>query len=103
VLLQCICILQPQLVHLFQSSSLLPSLLLLVVPTSLRFLYSFLYSEHIHLIQVLASFPCPIPPGHSLPLVWHVSHNIAAFILGLQSAYEGKHEAFGLLSLANFT
>jgi hypothetical protein len=32
-----------------------------------------------------------------------MSHNIAAFVLGLQSAYEGEHTAFGLLNLANFT
>jgi hypothetical protein len=32
-----------------------------------------------------------------------MSHNITAFVLGLLSAYEGEHVAFGLLSLANFT
>jgi hypothetical protein len=42
-------ILQTQLAHLFQSSSLIPRALLMVVLASLTFLYSFLY---INLIQV---------------------------------------------------
>jgi hypothetical protein len=41
-------------------------------------------------------------PSLAEPLL-SVSHNIAAFVLGLQSTYEGEHEAFGLMSLANFT
>jgi hypothetical protein len=45
----------------------------------------------------------PIPPLHNIPLVWPMSHNITAFVLGLQSTYEGEHVTFGLLSLANFT
>jgi hypothetical protein len=32
-----------------------------------------------------------------------MSHNITAFVLGLQSAYEGEHAMFGLLSLTNST
>jgi hypothetical protein len=75
----------------------------MVAPDSLKFLYSFLYCEHIKLIQIFGFLPLPIPLLHSLSLVWPVSHNIAAFVLGLESAYEGEHEAFGLLSLANFT
>jgi hypothetical protein len=39
----------------------------------------------------------------SLPLVLPMAHNITAFALGLQSAHEGEHVAFGLLNLANFT
>jgi hypothetical protein len=31
-----------------------------------------------------------------------MSINITAFVLGLQSAYEGKHAIFGLLSPTNF-
>jgi hypothetical protein len=53
--------------------------------------------------KLLVSFPCPTPPLHSLPLVWFMSYNIAAFILSIQSTYEGEHVAFGFLSLASFT
>jgi hypothetical protein len=74
----------------------------MVALDSLRLLYSFLYHEHINLIQVFG-FLLLSYPSLSLPLVWRMSHNIAAFVLGLQSAYEGEHAAFGLLSLANFT
>jgi hypothetical protein len=33
--------------------------------------------------------------------MWPKSNHIVAFALDLQSAYEGKHMIFGLLSLAN--
>jgi hypothetical protein len=33
------------------------------------------------------------------PLSVTLSHNIAAFVLGLQFEYEGEHAAFGLLNL----
>jgi hypothetical protein len=46
-LLPCSCILQPKLVHLYQTSSLLPSHLTIVASVSLRLLYSLLYSGHI--------------------------------------------------------
>jgi hypothetical protein len=32
-----------------------------------------------------------------------MSHSIAALVLGLPTAYEGEHAAFGLLILTNFT
>jgi hypothetical protein len=83
VLFPCTCILQPKLVHLCKTSSLFPSPLPMVTPASLRFLHSFLYSEHINLSQVFFSFPCPVPPVGGLTLVWPVSHDIAAFVLGL--------------------
>jgi hypothetical protein len=47
----CICVLQPKLVHQYQTSLLLPSPLPIVASVSLRLLYSFLYSEHIHHTQ----------------------------------------------------
>jgi hypothetical protein len=31
-----------------------------------------------------------------------MSNNITAFVLGSKSSYEGEHEIFALLSLANF-
>jgi hypothetical protein len=58
-LLLCLCILQPILVYLYQTSSLLPSPLPTVAPASLRLLYSPLYSEHINHIQVLRFLPFP--------------------------------------------
>jgi hypothetical protein len=57
VLFPCTYVLKPQFINLFQSSSLLPSLLQMVALASLKFLYSFLYSEHINHIQVLHFLP----------------------------------------------
>jgi hypothetical protein len=33
--------------------------------------------------------------------MWSKSNHIAAFVLDLKYAYEGEHNIFGLLSLAN--
>jgi hypothetical protein len=59
VLFPCTYVLQPQLVHLFQYSALLSSPLVMVAPASLRFLYSFLHSEHIKQIQIFSFLPLP--------------------------------------------
>jgi hypothetical protein len=56
-LLPCICILQPILVHLYQTSSPLPGPFLIVASISLRLFYSLLYSGHINHIQVLGFLP----------------------------------------------
>jgi hypothetical protein len=105
VLFPCICIFQAKLVHLYQTSLLLPSPLPIVASASLRLLSSFLYSEHITHIEVVGFLPYPYPyPSHvQSPLsVQPMSNNITAFVLGLNSAYEGEHVIFGLLSLTNF-
>jgi hypothetical protein len=47
-LLPCTCVLQPTQVHLYQTSSLLPSHLPILASASLRLLYSLLYSGHIN-------------------------------------------------------
>jgi hypothetical protein len=99
-LFPCICVLQPQLIHLFQSSLLLPSLLPMVTLASLKFLYLFLYSKHMNHIQIFSFLPLPYLSLAQSPL--SVTH-IAAFVLGLQSGYEENMWLFGLLSLANFT
>jgi hypothetical protein len=52
ILFPCIYVLQPQLVHLFWSSLLLPSPFPMVAPARLGFLYSFLYRKLISHIQV---------------------------------------------------
>jgi hypothetical protein len=52
-LLPCTCVLQLTLVHVYQTSSLLPSPPPIVALASLRLLYLFLYSKHINHIQVL--------------------------------------------------
>jgi hypothetical protein len=73
VLFPCISILEPQLVHLFQASSLLPSALPMVAPNSLGFPYSFLHSEHINHIQVFCFPHLPYPSSEWPPLsVTHV-------------------------------
>jgi hypothetical protein len=70
MLFLCIYVLQPQLAHLNQSSSLL---LPMVASASLRFLYSFLYSEHINHIQAFGFLPLHYPsreqPSLSVTLV----------------------------------
>jgi hypothetical protein len=68
VLLPRTCVLQSRLVHLYQTSSLLPSPLPIVASAILRWLYSLLCSEHINHIQVLGFLPFLIPPMHVLPL-----------------------------------
>jgi hypothetical protein len=47
-LLSCTCVLQPEFIHLYQTSSLLPGHLPMVASASLRLLYSLLYSGHIN-------------------------------------------------------
>jgi hypothetical protein len=102
-LFPCLWILQPMLVHLYQTSSLLPSPFLIVASASLRLLYSLLYSGHINHLQVLGFLPFSyFSHVHSPLSVWPMSNNITAFDLSLQCAYEGEHAIFGLLSLANF-
>jgi hypothetical protein len=61
VSLLCICVPQPILVHLYQTSSLLPSPLHIVASANLRLLYLLLHSEHVNHIQVLGFLPFPIP------------------------------------------
>jgi hypothetical protein len=80
----CICVLQPILVHLYRTSSLLPSPLPIVALATLRWLYSFLYSENINHIQVFGLLPLPHPScAWSHLSVGPVSNNITAFVLGL--------------------
>jgi hypothetical protein len=77
-------VLQPTLVHLYQTSSLLPSPFPIAASASLRLLYSLLLSKHINHFQVLGFLPFPIPPHVCSPLsVWPMSNNIIAFVLGL--------------------
>jgi hypothetical protein len=90
------------LVHLYQTSSLLPGHLPIVASASLRLLYSLFYSEYISHIQVLGFLPFPYSSCAHFPLsMWPMSNNITAFVLDLKSSYEGEHTI--LLSLANFT
>jgi hypothetical protein len=67
-LLPCMCVLQPTLVHLYLTSSLLPS----VLPT---------VASAINHIQVLGFLPFPYPSHACSPLsVWSMSNNITAFV-----------------------
>jgi hypothetical protein len=78
MLFPCMCVLQPKLVHLYQTSSLLPSPPSIVASISLRLLYSFLYREHINHIQHFGFLPLPYSTVHGLLLVWSVYNNITA-------------------------
>jgi hypothetical protein len=83
-LLPCICVLQPRLIHLYQTSSVLPGPLPIVASASLRLLYSLLYSEHIKHFQVLGFLTFLYSSHACSPLsVWPMSNNITAFVLGL--------------------
>jgi hypothetical protein len=66
-LLPCTCVMQPTLVHLCQTSSLLSGHLPILTSISLRLLYSLLYSGPIKYSRVLAFLPFPIPPVLSSP------------------------------------
>jgi hypothetical protein len=101
VLFPCICVLQLKLFHLNQTSSLLSSPFPIVAYASLRILYSFLYINHIQGFEFL---PFPYSSHEWSPLrVQPMCNDTTAFVLGVQSAHEGEHVAFGLLNLANFT
>jgi hypothetical protein len=101
-LLSCTCILQPELVHLYQTSTLLPSHLPKVASVILRLLY---FSSMVDTSNTF-NFRFPTFPysscTHSSLSGWPMSNNITAFVWSLKSAYEGEHTIFGFMSLANF-
>jgi hypothetical protein len=63
----CIYVVQPKLVHFYQTSSLLSGPLPIVASASLKFLYSMSTSTT---FKFLVSFPFLILPVHVLPLVY---------------------------------
>jgi hypothetical protein len=58
----------PELIHFYQTSSLLPSHLPIETSVVLRLLYSLLYSGHIKHFQILGFLPFLIPHVCVLPL-----------------------------------
>jgi hypothetical protein len=83
VLLPCTWVLQATLIHLYQTSSLLPSPLPIVASASLRLLYSLLYGEHFNHTQVLGFLPFSYSSYARSPLTLWPMTNITAFVLGL--------------------
>jgi hypothetical protein len=79
-LFPCTSVLQPTLVHLYQTSSLLPSPLPIVASASLKLLYSLIYSGHINTSFRFSSFSLFLPCVCSPLSVWPVSHNITAVV-----------------------
>jgi hypothetical protein len=78
------CILQPPLVHLYQTSSLLLGPLPIVASANLKLLSLLLNREHINHIQVLGFLSFPYFSHVCSPLSgWPMSNNITAFIFGL--------------------
>jgi hypothetical protein len=72
-LLPCTSVLQPTSVHLYQTSSLLPTPLPIVASASLILLYLLLNREHINHTQVLGFLPFPYSSRVHSPLsVTHV-------------------------------
>jgi hypothetical protein len=101
-LLPCTSVLQPKLIHLYLTFSLLPGHLPILTSRCFKFsVLAALQWGH----QTLPSFGFPTYPHTSCmcsPLsVQPKSNNIAAFALDLKSTYDGEHMIFGLLSLAN--
>jgi hypothetical protein len=58
-LLPCTCVLQPALIHLYLTSSLLPGPFPIVASASFTLFYLLFYIEHINHIQVLGFLPFP--------------------------------------------
>jgi hypothetical protein len=99
-LFPCTFVLHPTLVHLCQTTSLLPGPLPILASASLRLLCLLLYRQHINNIQGFVSFlfsysSCACYPLSVLPM-----SNCICF--DIESTYEGECVVFGLLSLANF-
>jgi hypothetical protein len=59
LLLPCTCVLQPELINLYQTSSLLPGYLSIATSVSLSLLYLLFYNGHIKRFQVLGFLPFP--------------------------------------------
>jgi hypothetical protein len=104
----CTCVLHMHMCITSQTDSSLPDLF----TTSQSPSHSDLCSFKVTLLtplqwahQTILSFRFLTSPYFSCmcsPLrVWPKSNNITAFVLGLNSSYEGEHMIFGLLSLAN--
>jgi hypothetical protein len=72
-------VLQHKLVNLYQISSLLHGPLPTVALTSSRLLSL----NTLTTFKFFISFPCPITPVHGQPLLWSVSNNITAIVIGL--------------------
>jgi hypothetical protein len=83
VLFPCIYVLQPQLIYLYQTSSLLPGHLPTLTSANLRLLYSLLYSDYINHIQVFGFLPLPYLSLAWPPLSVSCVPQIATFVLGL--------------------
>jgi hypothetical protein len=69
-LLPCTSVLQPELIYLYVTSSLLVSHLPILTSVILQLLYYLLCSGHIKHFQVLGFLPFPNPPVCVLPLAW---------------------------------
>jgi hypothetical protein len=96
-------VLQPERVHLYQTSSLLPCNLPIVASVSLTLLFSLLYSGHIKHFHILGFLPFPYSSCTCSPFsMWPKTNNITTFVLGLKQICEGPHMSFGLLTPDNF-
>jgi hypothetical protein len=75
VLFPCTCVLQPTLVHLYQTSSLLPGHLPIMASASLRLLHLFLYSTFLHFLRMCLG-------GFSFIWLWFAVHpDVFRFVL----------------------
>jgi hypothetical protein len=83
-LLPWTCVLQPTLVHLYQTSLILPGPLPIVSSANLRLFCLLLNKEHINHIQVLGFLSFHYVSHVCSPLsVWPMSNNITTFVLSL--------------------
>jgi hypothetical protein len=100
-LIPCKCVLQPTLVHLYQTSSLILGPFHIVAAVSLRLLYLFLYSKHINHIRVLGFLPFLYYPMLVLPLTFDPCPIILLHFFRFIILIWGENMIFGLLSLTN--
>jgi fucose 4-O-acetylase-like acetyltransferase len=103
VFFPCICVLQPTLVHLYQSSSLFPRPLPIAASASLRLPYLLLYSKRINHIQVFGFLPFPYPSYAQSPFrcVTHVQWYCCICFRSIIRIWERSCD-FWPLSLTNF-
>jgi hypothetical protein len=99
VLFPCTCVLKPILVHLHQTSSLLPSPLPIVATASLRLLYSLQYSQHTNYIQVLGFLPFPYSSCVHSPLTHNPCLTIILHLFHIYNLHMRENVIFALLRL----
>jgi hypothetical protein len=94
VLLPCTCVLQPKLVHLYQTPSLLPSPLPIVASAVSDYYIHFYTMSTSATYKFLVSFPFPIFPMCVLPLVCDLCQKILLHLFWLYNLHMMENMRF---------